>query len=583
MVKRAISNIGRVLTQQQTEIMSVATMLIVIGMINKVFGLLFNSVAAGFLGTSAYNSFLFASNIPELMAQIILFGAITATILPILSKILEEEGKQRFIRVFSSLINISIIIFLVFAVVIALTAGTILPWFIENVIRAKNEISPEQMSELVTMLRVMMIPQIILAISIYLTTALNIYERFLIPQLAPVFYNLGRILSIYILIPFIGQTPWVLVWGSLVGSVLHLLIQVPVVRHLGLGYVPVFDFFDKQIRDIGTIALPRIMSISVEQIGVFIDKLIAFGLAGDALAFYTLGVLIISVPLSIFGSSYSTASFPSLARAFNRGERIIASQIFTKIMNQILFLSIPSAIILIILRVPIVRLAFGIFGDQVDFLTTLSISWVILFFAPGIIFESLRTLLYRTFYATHDTVRPLIMSIFVLVFGAITGILFTNFFSHFNTFDWRNLYFSAEFFLTREEGISAVAGLALSSTLVFTIEAIILIIWLNFKYLKLNFLELFGPISRKLIAGGIMAVSTYATYKIWASLNESQYTIGLIVLTISTMLVSILIYLGSSWALRVSEVNVYLDFIINSPKLRIFRRFANFDPIPEDN
>lgn len=583
MVKRTFNNITNVLLRKQTEIMSVASMLMIIGIVTKVFGLLFNSVAAGYLGPQAYSSFVSASILPELISQITLFGGVSASILPILSRALDQDGESRFFRVFSTLINFSLILFTIISVVIIIFADNLLPWFISEVVRPTDAIPATQMLDMVQMLRVLMLPQVVLGISIYLTTALNIYDRFLVPQLAPLFYNIGRIMAVFILLPILGQSPWVLVWGTLIGAVIHLAIQVPVVAHVGIRYLPVIDLRDSYLRKIGTVAVPRVTAISVEEFGRTIDKLIAFSLTSNSLGLYNLATLIASVPLSIFGTSFATASFPSLSKAFNKEDKELAGQIFLKIANQILFFSLPAGILLLVLRVPLARLTYGIFGSGIGFLETYSIAWIILFFAPGVVFESLRTFLYRSFYAAHDTVRPLFISICVMVTGAITGILFTNYLSHFDTFAIREMHFELSYFLSKGTGNAAVGGLSLSSSLVFTIEAFVLIIWMNKRYLHMTWGEVFKPMLKKLVAGLIMTLSCYLIYKIWAGLEDTERTVYLMILTITTTSAALMIYIGTSWFFNISEVRVFINFLVKYPNLKVVKRFLAFAPIPRSN
>jgi peptidoglycan biosynthesis protein MviN/MurJ (putative lipid II flippase) len=457
-----------------------------------------------------------------------------------------------------------------------------MPWFVDVIIKPKEAVSAKQMEEIIQMLRVLMIPQVVLGISVYLSTLLNIYERFLVPQLAPLFYNLGRIAALYVLIPILGQSPWVLVWGTVLGAVAHLLIQLPVVKHLSIKYLPVIDLKDYYVHHLATVAAPRVVAISVEQIGVTVDKFIAFGLVNSALALYNLAIQVVSVPLSLIGSAFATATYPALSKAFNSNDRILASQIFIRIVNQILFFAIPSAILLLVMRVPIARLAYGIFGNQIGFTQTYTIAWVILFFAPGIVFESLRTFIYRTFYAAHDTVRPLIMAIVVLIAGAATGILFSNYLSHFDTFAIQDITFNLSYFWTKESGVAAVGGLALSSTVVFTIEAFIMIYWLNKKYFQAPFADFWKPILRKLIAGFFMLICSYFIYKIWGGLESTEKTIYLLILTITTTASALMVYLGVSWLLRIEEVKVYIKFLSKYPNLNLIKKFRNFDPIPNE-
>jgi len=586
MVQRAISNIRNVLLQKQTEIMSIATMLMVIGLVTKVFGLVYSSVVAGRIGKEVYSNFVFASNIPELISQVILLGAISASVLPLLAKVLAEKGEYRFVRVFNTLVNGSVILFTLLALFIGLTAEFTIPWLITYIIQPETPIPAAQLPEIVAMLRVLMIPQVILGVSVYLTTALNLYDRFLVPQLAPLLYNVGRIIGLFIFLPILGQSPWVLVWGTLIGSILHLAIQIPVVFHLRIKYAPILDVKDYYIHKIARVATPRIAALSVEEIAKTLDKFIAFGLVQGSLALYNLAISVISIPLALIGSSFATASFPTLAKAFAKNDRILATQIFLRIMNQIFFFSVPAGVLLLVLRVPISRMTFGLVGDQIGFLETYTIAWAILFFAPGIIFESLRIFLYRTFYAAHDTLRPLVVSIFTLILGVSTGVLFTNYFSHYSDFSLGQLTLNLSYLFNREAGAPAVGGLALSSSVVFTLEAVILIYWLNRRYLKAKWSEVIGPLAKKLVAGAFMLVVCYFIYKIWAGLESTEKTIYLFFLFATTTAASVMTYFGICGLLRIEEVGVFLRFFSKYPSLKAIRRaisrLRKFDPIASE-
>jgi len=578
MVRKTLTSITNVLTKKQTEIMSIATMLMVVGLITKFFGFLFSAVSVGYLGTGPYQSYSLAANLPELITQVLLIGSLSASILPVLSQVLTEKGQQHFMRVFSTLVNVSLIVFSVAAALIAIFAPHVLPWFIEVIIKPETPPSAAEIADIANMMRLLLIPQVILGISIYFSTALNLYDRFLVPQLAPLFYNFGRILSIYIFIPVLGQSPWVLVWGNLLGAIIHLLIQLPLVWHLGIKILPVIQIRDFYIKKLAVLTVPRLLAISVEEIGRSIDRFIAFGLVGQSLALYNLSILIISIPLSLFGTSFATASFPTLSKAFNQHNRVLAGQVFIKILNQILFFSIPVSALLFILRLPISRLAYGIFGNQIGFLETYTIAWTILFFAPGLIFESTRSFLYRTFYATHDTVRPLVISLVVLALGAVSGVLFTNYLSHFNTFAINGLTFDLSFFGSRENGVSAVAGLALSSSLVFTLEALILILWINSKYLHLKLRDYVIPIGKKLIAAAAMIFVCWGIYRIWGDLSINERTLYLIILSATTSIAAIMIYFAACWFLKVEEVNVYMKFFLKYPNKQMIKKFVRFNP-----
>jgi len=442
---------------------------------------------------------------------------------------------------------------------------------LENLVRPVTPPTPEEIDEIVMMLRVLMIPQVILGISTFVSSALNVMQRFVVPQLAPLFYNFGRITAIFVFIPFLGRSPWVLVWGTILGSLAHLLIQIPLTRHLNIKYMPVLDLQDKYFRSMIKLGLPRILGLSAEEIAIGVDRVIAYSLIDYSLTAYELAIRLIVIPMSLFGLTFSIASFPALSRAYIQKNDELFSSIFIRILNQIFFMALPVTVMLLVLRLPITRLFYGILGSNFTWDDTRKVAWVVMFFAVGLTFESIRSFLYKTFYAIHDSRTPLFAAIFVVVGGIVTGILFTNYFSHFDELSVAHLTFNVDYFFDRSNGKAAVGGLALSSSLIYTIESISLMFILNKKYLKLSVYKFVGPLLLKSAIASATAVLAYFLYTLYNDILDTTKTSQIILLTSTTVFASASFYLWLSFLLNVREVEMIEKLVAKIFRV-IFRR-----------
>lgn len=573
MVKKTLSSIKNILTREQNEILSAAAMLMILLFATKIVGMVFLTLVAKEFGASAETDlFYLASVIPETITNVILLGAISGSIIPIFVRIREKEGNSKFIESFSSTMNLGMLVFIILSGIVMLFAKQLIPFAVELVQR-DVPLTPTEIDTVVDMMRILLIPQIILGASAFISSGLNIYQRFIVPQLAPLFYNVGRILGVVIIVPLMDYSIWGLVWGTLLGSLLHLAIQVPLWRRLDISFKPFYiDRKDKNFLQALRLGFPRILGLSVEEVARIADSLISFGLTAGSLTAYQYAVRLTAIPLNLFGTSYAIASFPSLSKLWANGAKEEFELLVKKIINQVLFLAIPVSGIFLVLRVPIVRLVYGILGGNFTWEDTLQVSWVLMFFALGISLETMRSTIFRVYFAIHNSIIPLISSVFVLVFGIISGILFTNYFSHFDVYSITKITFNPEFFLSKADGPLAVGGLALSSSLVFSLEFIFLLVLLRYLKVITKLKILVKDMLIKVLAGSMMVVITYVMAKFWEGILQTERTLQLIVLTFTTAGAAFSIYLLLCHILKIEEVNVFMRFIIRTvKKLKYFK------------
>jgi len=198
----------------------------------------------------------------------------------------------------------------------------------------------------------------------------------------------------------------------------------------------------------------------------------------------------------------------------------------------------------------------SIIGNEFTWDNTLMVAWVVFFFSLGLIPEVLIVFLNRVFFATKDTVRPLVVAVFTVVAGIVTGILFTNYFSHFNTFSLKILYWEPSYFFSKGDGMAAVGGLALSSSLVYSLTFIFLFVLLLRKMGSLDLKKFWLVVLRKVAYGLAMAIFMYTLLKMWDQVLDTARTINLLVLTFSTIIPGICLYLWLGYISKDPDVGM---------------------------
>lgn len=585
-VTRGIKKIKNILSKEQTQILETAFWLMLPALLTKIFGQLFNLILTSIYGVddSRVNQFYVANAIPELLTTILMVGAVGAVIIPVLVSAKKDDGEERFYKVYSSILNLTIIGFVIATIFLIAFAGRFIPIALD--LAGATLDSEAEIDNIANMMRALILPQLILGISVFISSGLNIYNRYIIPQLSPLFFNIGRIVALLVLIPLVDKSPWAIVAAVYVGSILHILIQLPLFFKLRFKYYFEIDFRDKYLKEIFKLGLPRFMVLASDQIGLAVNSFIAAAFVGGPFALNLAKSIYLVIP-SVFGYTFSYASYPTLSRLFIDKDYSKIRYIINKTLNEIFFISVPFVITLMILRVPIVRLIFGFIpGTSLDLVGSFQIAWILLFFSFGLTFITARWFMFSLFYSSKDTVSPSIISMISLVAVIGLSVLFTNFLSYNPNFAISTIDFKFENFLTRadEPSRAGIAGISAAMSLVYSIEFFILLITFNKRRLNIGLRNLLGNLAKKLIAGLVMAVFMYLTYRLWTSVSyatpENQAadgfsgstTLNILILTIVTVTPSFLIYYLICLLFKVEELKIlkkYLNPIFGLGGVRI--------------
>jgi len=340
---------------------------------------------------------------------------------------------------------------------------------------------------------------------------LNSLKHFLMPALAPVALNVCWILGVLFLTPAFGDTLDTKIFGVavviLIGGMIQLAIQVPVLRKEGITFWPSLQFSHPGLKRIITLMLPIIFGLAVVQINVLMDSFIAIAFAKppDGAEHFTLagisipypletgaasvlyyGDRLIQFPLGVFGIAMATAVFPYFSTYAARKDWTSFTDTFNQAIRVILFIGIPASVGLILLRRPLVELFYERNAFTAE--STSRTSTVILFYAIGVWAYSTSHVIIRAFYSIQDTKTPVKVGAGMVALNLILNL----------TLIW---------FL--REG-----GLALATAISATIQIIILFVLLRKKLNITGHKHIITSAIKTLIATFFMYVACWITLKV---------------------------------------------------------------------
>jgi putative peptidoglycan lipid II flippase len=270
---------------------------------------------------------------------------------------------------------------------------------------------------LVSLMRILLVSPILLGVSSLFAGLSQSTNRFLVYGLSPVVYNIGIILGIIFLYPALGLPG--LAFGVLIGALLHLLVQFPAVRKIGMfpriTLHPDFNLIKSTV----VTSIPRTLALSFNHLSILILLSFASLLSVGSIAVFNLSLNLQSVPLSIIGVSYSLAAFPALSRMFAGKDTEGFYIKLTISLRHIIFWSLPFAVLFVVLRAHIVRIILG--SGEFDWTDTRLTAAALAMFVISVLFQSLNLLFIRGFYAMGNTRVPLfagILSVFVTILSA---------------------------------------------------------------------------------------------------------------------------------------------------------------------
>lgn len=499
--------IQKFLNSQTKSISSASIILAASYLVSAFLGLFRDRLLAGTFGAGdELDVYYTAFTVPDFIALVLIFGAISAAVIPIFSSYIIKSKEEAW-KYISALFNV----FLSFLIVICIFLIIFTPFIVSLIAPG---FSGEKREMAVLLMRIMFLSPIILGASNMISGILQVFHRFLVTALAPIMYNIGIIIGILFFVPKLGLPG--LAWGVVFGGILHLLIQVPAFIFSGFKYEPGFDYKHPGVEKTIKLMAPRSLGLGAVQLNNIAITAIASTLMSGSIAVFNLANNLSSILVNTVALSLSTAVFPSMSMAFLQAEEEKFLQKFSNVFRQTIFLIVPISLLILILRAQIVRVILGAgkFG-WVD--TRLTIACLGIFamslFAQGLIF-----ILSKTFYASHNTKIPAIVSGLTVAFNIVFSLVLVwliNFSAGFSLFV--QIFF-------RLEGVKnlGVIGLALAYSTSVILQVFLLLYLLYKKFPKLKIKEISESLYKILIASIIMFACVFFTRQLLGSVFNLQ-------------------------------------------------------------
>lgn len=462
-----------------------------------------------------------AFRLPDTIFQLVVIGALSSAFIPVFSEKLAKDQKEAY-RLSSSLINLLLVLFFVLSVIIFIFARPFSTMITGN-------FSPSQIDLMVGMTRVMLLAEIFFLVSNFFSAIVQSQQRFLLPSLAPIVYNLGIVISVLFLSSHFGI--WAATFGVVIGALLHLLIQVPLVIKLGYRHDWIFDWANSGVKKVVKLMVPRTLALAASQIETTFSVFLATSLSAGSLTLYTLAQRLIDLPVRLLGTSIGQAALPTLSLQLAQGKNEEFKKTLGRSLNQILYLAFPATTMFLILRIQLVRFAYG--AKSFPWIATVVTGRTLAVIAFSIFSQSAIQLLIRGFYAKRDTITPFVVSIISVLLTVATSLIFVR-------------------VLNLE-----IYGLALAFSISNFINFLLLFLIFNFKKEKFIYFTDVVHWTKMIISSVICAGATWMSLKILdLFVFETTKTLPLLILTLISSSVGVFVYILLSKIFKLEEIDL---------------------------
>jgi putative peptidoglycan lipid II flippase len=375
--------------------------------LSRVIGL-FREMAIAYIGGAGaqVDAYQVAFVIPEVLNHILACGFLSVTFIPIFSGHLARNQEIEGWKVFSIILNC----FGCFLAVLLLIAMLLAPQLI--VLIAPGIENKEILSDAVRMTRIILPAQLFFFVGGLFMAVQFAKERFLIPALAPLFYNLAIIAGGIFLGPWLGMDGFA--WGVLLGAFSgNLLIQFWGVKKTGIRYFFIFNLRHPDLRKYVFLTLPLMVGLTMTFSTEFLFRWFGSFLPEGSIATLNFGLRIMLILVGFFGQALGTASFPFMAKLAAENKMDEMNRLLNNAL-RFLALVIPFSVLLMVLRSEVVLMLFQ--RGRFDATATLLTANVLMYFLVGAFAFAANTVVVRGYFASQNTLFP-------AVYGSIAVLL----------------------------------------------------------------------------------------------------------------------------------------------------------------
>jgi len=370
------------------------------------------------------DSFNAANRVTEMLFNLMASGALGSAFIPTFTGLLARDQRQTAWKLASAVANLLFILLTLIAVLVFFFAPQVVR---QGLFILAPDLSIGQEQTTIVLLRWLLPTVILFGLSGLVMGILNAHQKFWLPAIAPAMYSLGQIGGVLLLPQEWGI--YRLAVGALVGSALHLGVQLPQLLRLNGRYIPTLGIRMAEVREVARLMGPRVLGVAVVQINFIVNTIIGLSLPEGSVSSLTLAFTLMLMPQAAIAQSVAIAAMPTFSAQAALGKLDEMRTSLSESLRGVLLLAVPAALGLITVRIPLVRWLYE--GGEFTPRSTEMVAWALLWYALGLVFHSLLEIIVRAFYALHDTRTPVSVTAGAMTLNIVFSLTFPAWFERF--------------------------------------------------------------------------------------------------------------------------------------------------------
>ncbi len=394
-------------------------------LLSRILGLIRDFIIAKYFGANGFSdAFLVAFRIPNFFRRLFAEGAFSQAFIPILADSKanqsDDELQEVINHISTKLLSVLIVITLV-VVVLAPLVMFIFAWgFYFKADQSHYFLATD-------MLRITFPYLLLISLTALSGAILNTYNNFSVPAFTPVLLNVSLILSAVFLSKHMDTPIMALAWGVLIGGVAQLAFQIPFLRKihrlpkLRFGPHPAIQTLKKRM-------LPALFGVSVSQINLLIDTMIASTLIAGSVSWLYYSDRLLELPLALIGITLATVALAKLSNYYATNDTKNFIQTVDKALLYGLILGLPASAGLVTLSDGLIITLFQY--DAFSANDAIQSSLSLRAYGAGLIAFIAVKILAPVFLSRGDTKTPVKAGVAAMTSNIILNLVLAHYFGH---------------------------------------------------------------------------------------------------------------------------------------------------------
>ncbi|MCW2278124.1 murein biosynthesis integral membrane protein MurJ [Heliophilum fasciatum] len=403
------------MTQGQRVARAAGSMMLAM-LVSRILGFVREAVIGAKFGQNEItDSYIAAFALPDFLYFLLVGGAISTAFIPVFSSYVARQENEDSWRVASSIVNAMVIM-----LVIGIVLGEIFtPYLIPLV---AFDFEGETLERTIFLTRLMFPSVLFTGLAGLSMGILNSHQHFLMPALGSILYNLVIIVVGWLFADQLGIAAFSI--GVVFGALTNFAVQLPALSRAGFRYRLTLDLRHPGVKRIGALMIPALIGLSIGQVQDIINQNLASSLEAGSITALRFANRLMQLPLGVFAIAISVAVFPTLTRCAANKEWEEFRKHLSLGLRSVVFITLPAAVGMMILRVPLVQVLFE--HGKFDRAATLSTASVLFYFLIGLVAQGANQLLPRVFYAVQKPQIVVRISAISLVFNTLISLVVLN-------------------------------------------------------------------------------------------------------------------------------------------------------------